>query len=302
MNAFLRIFKFAGQHFFRNIWLSLVTITMLTLALLTMDILLTVNLAADAAIKNVENRVDISVTFKVGSEEAEVQRAASYLRSFSEVRDVVVVTPDEAIASFKTKHADEATVLSSLDEVGGNPFGYELVVKANSADDYPMILEALDNPSFRDQIESKDFSNHEAVLSRLAEAAAKARWFGLALFVLFLAIAVLIVFNTVRVTIFVHREEIAIMRLVGAAGWFIRLPYLLEALLFSFFAALLSAAVMIPAALALDPFFASYFESAAVLRGFFVSQALLVFALEFIGAALVCLVSTAVAMRKYLQI
>lgn len=302
MSAFFRIFKFAGQHFFRNIWLSLVTVTMLTLALLTMDILLTMNLAADAAIKNIENRVDISVTFKIGAGEDSVQNTASYLRSFSEVRDVLIVTPNEALESFKIKHVDNLTVLSSLEEVGGNPFGYELIVKAESTDDYPMILEALDHPSFRDQIETKDFSNHETVLSQLSDAANKARWFGLTLFALFLAIAVLIVFNTARVTIFIYREEIAIMRLVGATGWFIRLPYLIEALMFSFLAVLISAAVMIPVSLALDPVFTSYFESASQLKDFFIGQALLVFGLEFAGAALICLLSTAFAMRKYLRV
>lgn len=302
MSGFLRIFKFAGQHFFRNIWLSLVTVMMLTLSLLTLDILLTMNLAADAAIKNIENRVDVSVTFKIGTAEGDVQSAASYLRSFSEVRDVLMVTPDEALESFKTKHADNSTVLSSLDEVGDNPFGYELIVKANSTGDYPMILEALDNPSFSDLIETKDFSNHENVLAQLSDAVAKARWFGLALFALFLAIAVLIVFNTVRVTIFVHREEIAIMRLVGAASWFVRLPYLIEALIFSLLAVLISAAVMIPVSVALDPVFTSYFETVSQLKDFFINQAPLVFGLEFVGTALVCLISTGIAMRKYLRV
>ncbi|HBR80157.1 TPA: hypothetical protein DEA21_00695 [Candidatus Uhrbacteria bacterium] len=122
------------------------------------------------------------------------------------------------------------------------------------------------------------------------------------LVILFLTIAVLIVFNTVRVAIFVHREEISIMRLVGATGWFIRTPFLIEALIFSFLAVLISGAFMIFAATVLDPVFASYFDSGSKLKDFFIGQGYWVYGSEFVGAALVCLFSTAVAMRKYLRV
>ncbi|MFH1089051.1 MAG: permease-like cell division protein FtsX [Candidatus Uhrbacteria bacterium] len=302
MRLLLRIIKFAFQHFFRNFWLSLVTVSMLTLTFLTVDVLLGLNLATDAAINNVEKRVDVSVTFKIGTEEAEVKNAASYLRSLPEVEDVGLVTPDEALIDFKTKHANNPTVLASLDEVGGNPFGYELIVRARSADNYPMILEALDHPSFRDFIEVKDFTSHETVLASLSDVTTKARWFGFTLLAIFLAIAVLIVFNTVRVTIFVHREEISIMRLVGAAGWFIRAPYLVEAFIFSLTALIISGLVVVPAVLIFNPLFDAYFETSSQLQNFFVGQAPWVFGLEFIGAALVCMASTAFAMRRYLKV
>jgi len=302
MSAFFRIIKFASQHFIRNFWLSLATVSILVLTLLTLDILLVLNLTASAALKNIENRVDVSASFKIGTEESDVQNAVSYLRSLVEVKDVVLNTPEEILTEFKTKHADNATILSSLDEVGENPFGYRLVIRANSVDNYPLILEALDNPSFRDKIEAKNFSDHEALLTKLSDVTNKIHLFGFLLFAIFLSIAVLIVLNTVRVTIFVHREEIAIMRLVGATGWFIRAPYLVEAAAFSFLAVLISAAIIVPIVLTLDPFFASYFESAVRFKDFFIGQAPLVFGLEFVGAALVCLGSTALAMRKYLRV
>ncbi|HCU31345.1 TPA: hypothetical protein DIC21_01240, partial [Candidatus Uhrbacteria bacterium] len=253
MSTLLRVIKFAFQHFFRNIWLSLVTVSMLTLTLLALNILLSLNLATDAAIKNIESRVDISVTFKTEAVESDAKNTAIYLQSFSEVRDVQIITPDEALEAFKIKHANNPIVLASIEEVGENPFGYELIIQANSTDNYPMILEALDNPSFRDQIEDKDFASHEAVLNKISSVANQVRFFGLILVILFLTIAVLIVFNTVRVAIFVHREEISIMRLVGATGWFIRTPFLIEALIFSFLAVLISGAFMIFAATVLDP-------------------------------------------------
>lgn len=302
MITLFRIIKSAFQHFFRNIWLSLTTVSVLVLTFLILDILLVLNLATNAAISNVESRVDISASFKVGTVAEDVQSAAAYLQSLVEVKKVSIITPDEALESFKIKHADNATILASLDEVGGNPFGYQLIIQANSVDNYPTILEALDHPSFRDKIEEKDFSDHELLLNRLSEISYKARLFGSIVFGIFLLIAVIIILNTVRVATFVHREEIAIMRLVGATGWFIRAPYLVEAIIFTLLALLISAAVIIPVSIALDPLFASYFETPAQLKNLFVYQAPIVFGLEFVAMATVCLVSTAVAMRKYLRV
>lgn len=302
MSSFFRIIHFAFQHFFRNFWLSLITISLLTLTLLSVNILLLLNIAGDAAIKAVEKRVDISVTFKTDTTESIINQAAGYLRSFSQTRDVEVITPEEALAAFKIVHTNDQAVLDSLEEVEGNPFGYELVIKANSSGDFPMLLEALDNPSFRDQIESKNFADHEAVLARLSEMANKIRIFGGLVVGLFLLIAVLIAFNTVRVTIFVHREEIAIMRLVGASGRFVRAPYILEAIFFSLLSTAIAIAIVLPAALALDPAFGSYFEEPSRLSSLFVNQAPLIFGLEFLGVVLVTIGSTSFAMRRYLKI
>ncbi|MFA6131708.1 MAG: permease-like cell division protein FtsX [Patescibacteria group bacterium] len=302
MTTFFRIIKFAFQHFFRNIWLSLTTVSILVLTLLILDVLLVLNLATGAAISNVESRVDVSASFKVGTAADDVQSAAAYLQSLVEVKSVSVVTPEEALELFKIKHADNPTILASLDEVGGNPFGYQLVIRANSVDNYPMILEALDHPSFRDEIEEKDFTDHELLLNRLSEISYKARLFGSLIFAIFLLIAIMIILNTVRVAIFVHREEIAIMRLVGATGWFIRAPYLVEALIFSLSATIISAAIIVPVAIALDPLLTSYFETPAQLKDFFIGQSPLVFGLEFLAVAVVCLVSTTFAMRKHLRV
>jgi len=302
MSTVFRIIKFTLQHFFRNFWLSLVTVSMLVLTLLTVDILLTLNLTAEAAVNSVEDRVDVTATFKVGTADDVVQNSAVYLRSLDQVQDVLIVSPDQALEDFKNQHANDPVILASLDEVGGNPFGYELVIHAKATENYPMILEALDHPSFRDQIEKKDFSNHQTMLVKLSDVSNKVRWFGLALAAIFLLIAVLIAFNTVRVTIFVHREEISIMRLVGATGRFVRLPYLLEAILFSALATLFSALIFLPAVSALSPFFSSYFSTSGQLTDFFIGQAAWVFGLEFAGSALVCVVSTAFALKKYLKI
>ena len=89
-------------------------------------------------------------------------------------------------------------------------------------------VESLDNPRFNDDIRKKDFSEFEPVIESIRKTAERIRLFGYGLTAFFLVVAILIIFNTVRMGIFIHREEIGIMKLVGASNWFVRAPFLLE--------------------------------------------------------------------------
>ncbi len=129
------------------------------------------------------------------------------------------------------------------------------------------------------------------------------RAFGLGLSGLFLLISILIIFNTVRIAIFIHREEIAVMRLVGAAGWFIRAPYFIEAVLLSAVATVLAAAVVFPVLLLLQPKLDLFFASTpAKILPYFLENGWTIFGLEFVGLALVSVLSAAFAMRRHLRV
>ena len=110
MLTFLRIIKFAFQHFWRNIWLSLITVSMLLLTLLTINILIVINQVTDTAIQSVENKIDFSVYFEPEPEEDTVMNAAGYLRGLDQLGDVEVVTADEELERFREGDQDEATI------------------------------------------------------------------------------------------------------------------------------------------------------------------------------------------------
>jgi cell division transport system permease protein len=301
--SILRIIKFALQNFWRNIWLSIITISMLVLTLLTVNVLVVLTMVTDTAIRAVEEKIDVSIYFEAGTPEETVKRASAYLQGLSQVRDALLITPEEGLERFRERHASDEAILSSLAEVGENPIGYTLVVRAHDADDFPFILEAMDSPAYRDTIRKKDFSNYTSLIERLTDTTNSVRTFGLVLSGIFLAIAVLIIFNTVRVTIFIHREEIAIMKLVGATNGFVRAPFILEAFLYSAVATVISTATMFPVAGFLEPKFRFYFEGVNTnLVDYFAQNGWSVFGGEFVGLVLVSVLSTAYAMRRYLRV
>ncbi|HBK35064.1 hypothetical protein A2239_03380 [Candidatus Uhrbacteria bacterium RIFOXYA2_FULL_40_9] len=297
-----RITKFALQNFWRNFWLSVITISMLVLTLLSINILLVFNFVTDQAVNYVEDRVEISVYFYEQTTEEQLAGAVAYLRSLSQVRDVEVVTAQEALDRFIKQHADDEEIMQSIETVEDNPFGPTLVVKAESVQDFDFIIQALENPNYQDLIREKDFSNYEEIISGIRGSTERVQWFGYGLTAIFLLIAILIVFNTVRIGIFIHREEIAIMKLVGASSWFVRAPFLLEGIIYSVFALLIVVAILYPVLLTLEPKFSSYFGSTIPLMDHFYHEGIWIFVSELIALILINTISTGLAMRKYLKV
>lgn len=304
MTQGLRAIRFAFQNFWRNFWLSLVTVSMLTLTLLSVNALLILDRTAQAAIRAVEDRIEVSVYLFPTVSEERVASATATLRALPQVRDVETVTADEALDRFKRRHAGEDAILKSLDEIDHNPFGPSLIIKARSTADFPLILDALQNPQFRDDIREKDFSNYADLISRVRETTDRARTFGLGVAMLFLFIAIMIVFNTVRIGIFIHREEIGIMKLVGATNPFVKAPFLIEAVLYSLLATLIAVGLVLPSVAALEPKLDLLFGSgqAVGLVAFFQANGFMIFGAEFLVLALLNVVATSLAMRKYLRV
>jgi len=301
--ALWRIVKFGLQNFRRNIWLSLATVSMLVLTLVTVNVLVTFNVVTQTAIASVEEKIDITVYFEEATEETVVAGAQAYLLGLSQVRDVVRVTPDMALERFREIHADDEDVLSALSEVGENPFGFSLIVTARDANDFPFILAALEHPSFSQQISQKDFEDYEAIISSINRATNSIRLFGMTLSAIFLIISILIVVNTVRVAIYVHREEIAIMRLVGASSGFIRAPFWFEALFYSFLATVATAVIAYPVLTVFERYADQFFfPHDAGVFAFYLEHGWQIFLIQFAVLAMINVFSTSLAMRKHLQV
>lgn len=298
-----RVTKFAFQNFWRNFWLSVITVSMLVMTLITVNILLVLNVTTEEAIALVEDRIEVSVYFHDYVDEATVSGAVEYLRDLAQVRDVETISADEAYEQFVERHSSDEDIMASLEELGGNPFGPTLVVKANSAEDFELIIDALDNPQFRDDIREKDFSDYQEIVDRIRGTTDQIATFGIALTGIFLLIAIMIVFNTVRIGIFIHREEIGIMRLVGASNWFIKAPFHLEMMFLSLLAVGIAAGIVFPVVNMLEPKFSVYFGTqGAGIAEFFMENGLWIFGGQFLILAVVTIISTSMAMRKYLKV
>ncbi len=297
-----RIIKFTWQNFWRNIWLSFVTITIVTLALLNVNALLVLNVLGERAVSAVQDKLDLSVSFTAQTSEDIVAQARGYLQSLSQVRTVTAFTPDEVLQKFKNDNANQPDVLASLDEIDGNPFGAQLVITAHSPDDFAFILEALKNPQYASSIEETDFNDYHEMIDKITSVSRQLRNTGIVLGVVFTLIALLIVFNTIRVAIYTHREEIAIMRLVGASDLFVRAPFLMEGLVYSLLAVLICMGIVFPTLHLVEPSLDSFLGSSSHLVNNFQQQFWFIFGTQFVVFSVLNMFATALALRRYLKI
>lgn len=298
-----RVIKFGLQNFLRNFWLSAATVSVLTLMVISINVLIAMNVLGKMAVSAVESKVDVSAHFKPDVEEDRIQTVKVALLGMQEVRDVEYVTAEENLAKFKRTNGEESDLVQSLKEIDDNPFGATLVIKARDISDYPAVLESLSQPLFANLIEENDFADYEAMISRLNLITTRVEIIMLGLSVLFGFIALLIIMNAIRVSIYTHREEISIMRLVGASSWYIRGPFYVESLVWSLISVGVTMALIYPILSFSQPYIQSFFGTqSASLSAFFTVNFVQVVGLQFAGVALMTLTTTKMATAKYLRV
>lgn len=298
-----RILKFAWQNFWRNIWLSVITVFILVLTLFSISILFTLNIVGDQAIKAVKDKVDIDLFFEATVTEDKIEATKAYLESLAEVKNVRYISKDEALENFREEHRDDPIIQQSLAELSENPLQATLVVKAKNIEDYPSVMVALDNSEFNYLIESRDFEDNQVVVDRLTSISARLSQIGLAVSAVFALIAFLVVFNTIRVTIYTYREELGIMKLVGASNAFIRFPFFMESLMYAIIASVATMMILYPLLVAVSPYINEFFAGYEFdMIAYFWTNFWNIFGLEFLVAVFLGIFSSMVAIGRYLRV
>lgn len=294
-----RVIRAGLLSFQRNSWLSTASIVMMTMVLLFVGSLGFLNAITQAVLASFSDKIDISVYVKANTPESQVLRAREEIAAFAEVKDVVYVSQDEALTRFKDAHKGNALILDSLDELDKNPLQASLNIKAKEAGQFEKVTEYLNgkNYSFVDKI---NFYENKAMIERLGAITVGARSGGILIAILFAAIAMIIAFNTIRVAIYSNRDEIQIMKLVGASHWYIRGPFIVEGILHGVISTFIALLLLFPAAWIFAPKIAALIPSFDLFR-FYQDSALYFFiGFLFVGVGL-GVFSSMIAMRRYLK-
>lgn len=300
--SFFRVVKFSIQDIARNVWLSLVTVIVLILALFTVNMLLVVKVIGETAVTAIKEKIDINLYLKSDADESDIILLKSKVADFSEVRSVEYISKEQAKAEFLSKHENNPELIQALTEVGQNPLTPILMIKPASLDSFDNLTNRL-NGLESDIIESRNFSNYKEMLNKINAITDRVSDAGLLLASIFVFIAILVIYNSVRVAIYTHRKEIAIMRLVGASNWFIRTPYLLSSIFYTIIGLATIMAVFYPFLRLLQPYLETFFVGYDVdIVKYFYGNVLTVFGPQFVGAALINLLASYIAVRKYSRV
>lgn len=303
MVTIYRILKFAWQGFWRNFWLSLATITIIILTLISVNFLIIINYVAESAVKSVNEKIDVSIYFKNDTLEKDIIEVKDYLSAHSKIKEIKYKSAQDALQDFRNKHKNDLTILESLEELGENPLGGTLIIKADSAKDYKSIEEIIDNSKYKDIITSRSFEDNENFINIINDISRRINNTGFIITALFVLIAILIVFNTIRMAIYTQREEIAIMKLVGANNSYITTPFLIESVMYALLGATLCLSILFPIFDFIQPFLTDFFKGTEInVVNYYNENLFLFIGIELAGTIVLCIVSSYIAIRRYLRV
>lgn len=295
-----RIVKSGWGKFSRDTSSSSAALIVMVAFLATVTFLFLVQGASSFLVGRLQSAVDISAYLANDALPEDVTQLQDELLKLPEVASIEYVSQEEALERFKEIHQDDQVILSSLDTIGRNPLLASLNIKASDPSQYGAIATFLENGSFT-FIQSVDYRERAPVIERLAAISAGVRSGVFLLIFLLGGVAALVAFNTIRLAISNSREEIEVMRLVGASNWFIRGPFMVQGIVVGLFASILVALLLFPllwlASSRLESFFSGFnlFE-------YFLSNFFTIFLLQSILGIIVGVLSSTIAIRKYLRV
>lgn len=213
--------------FKRNIWMTLASIFTVVLSLFILGFFSIVILNLNKMADTLESQVQISVYLKDDLSQEEIDETKETLSKIEGLEDIKFITREEAMENFKERLGDQQFLLDALDDTNPLPDSFSLTVtspqQVKTIADTAAALDSVESASY-----SQDIINHLFNLTHLI------RLIGVALIILLTGAAIFIISNTIRLTVFARRKEIAIMKYVGATDWFIRWPFLLEGICLGF--------------------------------------------------------------------
>lgn len=286
-------------NFFRSPVISAASVITLTVTLFMIGALVLSTAFFSASIAELQEKVDISVSFKQSASESAVLELQKSLKLLPEVKEVIYSSREQELADFRKRNANNALELQLLDELG-NPFGARLNIRAIDPTHYESITKFLSNQSGSASTIVDKISFKRDVVGRLINLVSTARQIGFALVLLLIFISLVVTFNTISLAIYVSREEISLMKLVGASHNYIRGPFLVEGIISGAISSLLALGLLYPGTLWLRNTTASIYGGFD-LASYFTSHFPSLFALLLGSGIVLGILASFMATRKHLK-
>lgn len=296
-----RTIKESIINFWRNGWLSIAVVSVLTLSLFVVGAVFLLIMAGDNMLKNIENKMNVSVYFKADIEESKIFEIRDNLKKYSEIKSIEYISKDQALENFKKNNENEPVIMQALEEIGENPLLASLVVVAHNSSQYQYIVDYINSAEFKGDIGRINYDKNKTIIEKLNNVINQVKKNGIILAGIFGVVSILIIFNTIRITIYTHKNEIEVMRLVGASNMFIRLPFVFEGIIYGIISSLVASAFLLLATKLISSYALSVI-SGGNMFDFYLEKALLILGAQATIGVFLGILGSWIAMRKYLKI
>ena len=249
LTTFKRIARTGFVNFWRNGFLSFAAIVVITLSLSAFGLIIFTGAFGRTLIADVKGKVDINVYFTLTAPEADIISLQKEVSKLPEVASTSYISRDAALASFKDKWQDNALIMQGLDEIGDNPFPASLNIKAHEPGQYGNIANFIENKNPIDAsgtplIEKVNYQQNKLIIDRLSRIIPVIEQAGTVVAVILVLVAMIVVFNTIRLIIFTAKDEISVMKLVGASNIYVRGPLVVSGVMYGVVSAAITLVLM----------------------------------------------------------
>ena len=303
MHSFFRIIHLSFQDILRNFWLSLVIITMMVLALASLNILIGLHVLSRAAVFQVQQQLNVEIALRREATPGAIEQLRTRLVELPEVREVVHYAKEDSFIAFKEQHKDRPVLARTFESLDRNPLGDSFSIRLQEGEQYEALfakIRSLDTDSI---VEDQFFQDYETMIGRLERFITVTQKIGVSLIALFGFIAALVIVNTLRIAIYTHREEIAVMKLVGATNQFIQIPYIVQIILLSLVA--LGVSIILLGVLFgfLQPFLHTLFDGAEIqLLDYYKTNGARLIVQQYFGITILGLIAALLAIYRYAKV
>lgn len=304
MTGVRRIVRAGFVGFWRSAYVSLASVFVIAVALFVIGSTMFIDQLLTTSLSSLQEKVDINVYFVPDAAQEDIDAIRTAVAALPDVAGITYTSREEALAKYRERNQNDEIAMQALSELDENPLGANLAIRARETSQYESIARFLDeqrdlsaqNPVIDEVNYAK---NKESIdtLTKIINAVERASFI---IMVVLIVASILITFNTIRLAIYTAREEISIMRLVGASNMFIRGPFMLQGAMYGLVAGVFSLMVFYPLLMWIGPVTESFFEFN--LFTYFVANFGYIFmVLVGIGVAL-GLVSSILAVARYLRV
>lgn len=300
------MFVSGWKNFARGGAVSTATVLIMVVTLSIIGSLIFLSALLSFTLDAVKDKVDVSVYFVTTASETDILAVKDRLEKLPQVSGVVYTSAEEALTAFRSRHASDQLTLQALDEIGGNPLDASLSVKAKDPSEYESIVSFLEaSPALSvggsSIIDRINYAQNKEVIDRLSLAIRATREIGFAIVILFAIASILIAFATVRLAIYTSKDEIGVMRLVGASNSYIQGPFIITGVVTGVIAGVIVLLLLIPLTWYAGSKTESWFGGFN-LASYYAGHFPLIFAILMGSGLVLGAVASVFAIRRYLKV
>jgi cell division transport system permease protein len=305
--TFRRSLETGSVNFLRNVSLAIAAIAVMVVTLTIVLFSVVTNATFTNTIAQITNKIDVSVYLQSNVDNTQAEQFVQRIKTHPEIAKVVYLNQQQALQSYINQNNGNKALIAAATEAGTNPIPATILVYPSNLNYVNSIKNFLVNPQNKvlQTTDSPSYNgNQKEAIDNITHATDVLRQIGVIAVIVFAVICALIIFNTIQMAIFNRRDEITIMRLLGASTNYIRGPFIVESAIYGLLSGLISVGII----------YVSFKTASSALQAsslglldisyayhYFDSHKLILLTLQIAVGIIIGTVSSYIATRRYLK-